>query len=179
MAAAKKAAKKNSSGAPARKKTVKKTAAKKPAAKKAAPRGENKTKATAADVGAFIASVPDETRRKDAEALLALMKKVTGEKPTMWGPSIVGFGSYHYKYETGREGDMLVTGFSPRSAAVVVYIIGGVPDTDDLYKRLGKHSTGKSCLYIKRLADVDIGVLEQIVKKSVAYMRKKYPASAV
>ena len=138
--------------------------------------GTNKTKPTTVSVDGFIASVPNEARRKDAKTTLALMKKVTGEAPKMWGPSIVGFGQYHYKYESGREGDTAMTGFSPRGAATVFYVVGGVPETDDLYKKLGKFRMGKSCLYINKLSDVDLRVLEKIVAKSVAYMRKTYSA---
>ena len=103
-----------------------------------------------------------------------MFKKLTGEKPKMWGPTMIGFGSYHYKYESGREGDMLMTGFSPRKGSSVLYVIGGVPETDALYKQLGKHKLGKSCLYINKLEDVDLGVLEKIIEKSVAYMRRTY-----
>lgn len=153
---------------------VKKKAAKKaPAKKKSA---ELKTKPTATSVDAFIGKIPNDARREDARAALKLMKKVTGLQPKMWGPSIIGFGSYHYKYESGREGDMCMTGFSPRSSATVFYVIGGAPDGDPLYKKLGKYKTGKSCLYINKLSDVDIGVLEKIIAQSVAYMRKTYGA---
>ena len=137
-----------------------------------------KTKPTASSVEGFIAKVPNEARRKDAETALALMKKWTGLKPKMWGPSIVGFGSYHYRYATGREGDMCMTGFSPRSAATVFYIIGGVPKTDPHFRKLGKHKLGGSCLYVNRLADIDLKVLEAIVKQSVAYMRRTYPTAS-
>jgi hypothetical protein len=105
------------------------------------------------------------------------MKKATGLQPKMWGPSIIGFGSYHYRYESGREGDMCMTGFSPRSSALVLYVIGGVPKTDPLFKQLGKHKLGASCLYINKLDDVDLTVLEKIMAQSVAYMRKKYPTT--
>ncbi len=153
---------------------VKKKAAKKaPATKKSA---NLKTKPTAVSIDAFIAKLPNVTRRKDAETALKLMKKVTGLPPKMWGPSIIGFGSYHYKYESGREGDMCMTGFSPRSGAIVFYVLGGAPETDPLYKKLGKFKTGKACLYINKLSDVDLGVLEKIIAQSVAYMRKTYGA---
>jgi len=177
MAAKKAVAKKAAVKKPAKKAASKKAAVKPAASKKALKKTENKTKPTKADVSAFIDKVENETRRKDAKALLAMMKKITGETPKMWAPSIVGFGSDRYKYESGREGDMIMTGFSPRSSASVVYVMGGVPDTDDLYKRLGKHSLGKSCLYIKRLEDVDMKTLEKIVSKSVAHMRKKTGAA--
>lgn len=154
---------------------ARKMAAKKKAAKSRS--ADIKTRPTAAGVEAFIAKVANEKRRKDAKAALTMMKKATGLDPKMWGPSIIGFGSYRYKYESGREGDMCMTGFSPRAAATVFYVIGGVSEDDALYTRLGKHKLGKSCLYINRLADVDLGVLEKIIAKSVAYMKKKYPTA--
>lgn len=156
------ATKKKAKTAPAKKAAVKAKAA------------DMKTKPTSASVDAFIDKTPNATRREDAKALLALFRRVTGEEPVMWGPSIIGFGQYHYKYESGREGDMCVTGFSPRSAASVVYLMGGVKD-DPLFERLGKHRLGGSCLYINRLADVDMKTLEALIRKSVAYMRKTYP----
>src|SRR2546430_7945661 len=104
---------------------------------------ENKTKATKASVAAYIAALTDETKRADAKALVKLMQSATGEKPKMWGPSIIGFGSYHYKYETGREGDMPVVGFSPRKAATVLYSVMGSSDSEALLAKLGKHTTGK------------------------------------
>src|SRR6478735_3909601 len=131
---------------------------------------ENKTKATKVSVAAFIDMITDQNRRADAKALVKLMQKATGEKPKMWGPSIIGFGSYHYKYDSGREGDMPLTGFSPRKAATVLYLMGGFKDSQALLAGLGKHTTGKSCLYIKKLADVDRQVLEALVVKSVAAM---------
>jgi hypothetical protein len=156
-------------------------AQKQPVAKKKtavkAKSADLKTKPTKVSVGGFIASVPNEQRRKDAQTALKLMKKVTGLEPKMWGPSIVGFGSYHYKYESGREGDMCLTGFSPRASALVFYVMGGAPETDPLFKKLGKYKSGKACLYVNKLDDVDLGVLEKIIAKSVAYMRKKYPTS--
>jgi len=156
-------------------KAAAKTKPRKPA-KAAAKKYELKTKPTAVSVEAFIESVPNATRKKDAAALLALMKKVTGEKPRMWGPSIVGFGSYHYKYDSGHEGDMCMAGFSPRASALVVYLIPGFEKATALLARLGKHRHGKSCLYINRLEDVDMKVLERLISESCAQMRKKYPA---
>ncbi|NWG93619.1 MAG: DUF1801 domain-containing protein [Parvularculaceae bacterium] len=146
-----------------------------PASKKAQSSAV-KTKPTAASVDAFIEKVANPVRRNDARKALALFRKVTGEEPKMWGPSIIGFGEYHYKYESGREGDMCMTGFSPRSTATVFYVMGGVPATDDLFKRLGKFTSGKSCVYVKNLADIDLGVMEKIIAKSVAYMKKTYKA---
>jgi len=134
--------------------------------------GENKTKVTKLSVTAFIAAVADPTRRSDARALLKLMQSATGEKPKMWGPSIVGFGSYHYKYESGREGDMPLIGFSPRKTATALYNMGGFAGSETLRAKLG--SAEKGCLYIKKLAEVDQKALETLVAKSVGAMRKKH-----
>ena len=128
---------------------------------------ENKTKATDASVEKHLASIEDEDRRKDCEALSRLMTKATKQKPKMWGPSIVGFGSYHFKYDSGREGDWLVTGFSPRKKDLTLYIMMGFEKHAELMKKLGKHSTAKSCLYIKRLSDVDVPTLKKLIKESV------------
>src|SRR4051794_23775596 len=124
---------------------------------------ENKTKPTSVSVSAFIDALPDETRRADAKALVKLMQRATGEKPTMWGPSIIGFGSYHYTLESGRQGDMPLAGFSPRKAATVLYGMTGFSDSEALRTRLGKHTTGGGCLYIKKLADVDPKALESLI----------------
>ena len=129
---------------------------------------ENKTKPTAVSVAAFLEACTDEARRTDAKALAKLMQKVTGKEPTMWGPSIIGFGNYHYVYESGREGDNLVVGFSPRKAANVLYGAIGFDGAEALLAKLGKHTTGKGCLYIKKLADVDMKVLETLVETAVA-----------
>jgi hypothetical protein len=137
---------------------------------------DNKTKPTKLSVAAFIAKLTDQTRRADAKALVQLMQSASGEKPKMWGPSIIGFGSYHYRYDSGREGDMPVIAFSPRKAATVLYNMGGFSDAGALRAKLGKHMTGKGCLYIKKLADVDQKVLETLVVKSVAAMRARYPS---
>lgn len=136
---------------------------------------ENKTQPSQADVGAFLDTVADPQKREDARTVCALMERVTGEKPTLWGPSIVGFGRYRYRYGSGREGEWLVTGFSPRASALTLYIMGGFPRHQPLMDRLGKYRTGKSCLYVKRLSDVDADVLEELVRESVAYMREAYP----
>lgn len=136
---------------------------------------ENKTTATDASVEDFIASVDDETMRRDSGELLALMGEVTGEAPRMWGPSIVGFGSYHYRYESGREGDFFLTGFSPRKSALSVYVMGGFEPHADRLARLGKHKLGKSCLYLKSLDAIDRDVLREIITASVADMRARYP----
>jgi hypothetical protein len=135
---------------------------------------DNKTRPTKLSVAAFIDALTDETRRADAKALVKLMQSATGEKPKMWGPSIVGFGSYHYTLESGREGDMPLAGFSPRKAATVLYGIAGFSDSEALLADLGKHTTGKSCLYIKKLADVDQKVLEALVVRSVADTRARH-----
>lgn len=131
---------------------------------------ELKTKPHDGDVETFLESVENDTRREDAFEVLALMKRVTGEEPKMWGPSIVGFGSYHYAYESGREGDWFVAGFSPRKQALTLYIMSGFAEHDSLLEKLGKHTTGRSCLYVKKLADVDIEVLEELVRRSVEHV---------
>jgi hypothetical protein len=128
---------------------------------------ENKTKPTKVSVASFIAALADEARRGDAKALVKLMQRVAGEKPKMWGPSIIGFGSVHYRYASGREGDMPLIGFSPRKAASVLYGVAGDRGAKAMLAKLGKHSTGKGCLYIKKLADVDLQVLEAMVTQAV------------
>jgi hypothetical protein len=145
------------------------------AASKRAP-AKNKTRPTARSVTDFINAVENETRRKDAETVLALMKKITGETPKMWGPSIVGFGSYHYRYESGREGDFMKIGFSPRKANLVLYVMPGFTRRETLLNKLGKHKTGKSCLYVNTLADVDMDVLERLIADAWARMNAKHPA---
>src|SRR4030081_3851098 len=129
---------------------------------------DNKTKPAKLSVKEFIDELPDQTKRADAKTLVKLMQSATGEKAKMWGPSIIGFGSYHYTYDSGREGDMPLTGFSPRKAATVLYGLRGSGDSEALLAKLGKHTTGKGCLYIKKLADVDHKVLAELVVKSVA-----------
>ena len=131
---------------------------------------ELKTKPTNEDVDAFINNIADEQKRQDSQAILALMQDVTGAEPQMWGDSIVGFGSYHYKYASGREGDWFLTGFAPRKQNLTLYIMAGFEQYDTLLARLGKHKTGKSCLYLKRLADVDPNTLRELVQQSVAHM---------
>lgn len=139
---------------------------------------ENKTRETCVSVSAFIDAVPDDRQRADAMAMAAMMERLSGEPPRMWGPSIIGFGRYHYKYESGREGEMCLIGFSPRKGQTVVYLLDGYNDRADQLARLGKHKAGKSCLYIKRLSDIDITVLEEMVVGSLAYMAKKYPPAS-
>lgn len=136
---------------------------------KPAKKNQNKTVATSASVDDFIAAVPNETRKKDAKALVALMKKVSGEKPKMWGSSIIGFGTKHYKYESGREGDICLIGFSPRGSSLVLYLHKDFDGADDLVARLGKIKTSMACLYINKLADVDMAVLEELIARSWAH----------
>jgi hypothetical protein len=136
---------------------------------------DNKTKPTKLSVAAFIDAITDSTRRADAKALVKLMQNAAGEKPKMWGSSIIGFGSYHYKYDSGREGDMPLIGFSPRKAATVLYGLIGSSDSKVFLPKLGKHTTGKGCLYIKKLTDVDQQVLETLIAKSLAAMRTQNP----
>jgi hypothetical protein len=130
---------------------------------------ENKTQATDASVDAFLAKVEPEQRRADGRVLLDMMVRLTGEQPILWGPSIVGFGSVHYRYESGREGDICRIGFSPRKAQLVLYLAATLPGRDALLAKLGKHSLGKGCLYIKTLADVDGTVLEDLIARSWAF----------
>ncbi|MEO1058399.1 MAG: DUF1801 domain-containing protein [Actinomycetota bacterium] len=139
---------------------------------------ENKTQTTDVDPAEFVAAVDHPTRRADAEVLLEMFERITGYSARMWGPSIVGFGRYHYRYDSGREGDFMVTGFSPRKANLVVYVLPGYDDISDDLAELGKHKIGKSCLYINKLADVDLTVLERIVTDAVARMRDNYEVTA-
>jgi hypothetical protein len=132
---------------------------------------ENKTQPTELSVSTFIEALPDETKRADAKALIKLMQSASGEKPKMWGPSIIGFGSCHYKYESGREGDMPLISFSPRKAASVLYGLTGFAEADTMLAKLGKHTTGKGCLYVKKLEDVDQKVLQSMMVKSLAAKR--------
>ena len=138
-----------------------------------AKKADIKTKPTTQSVTRFIGAVENETRRRDAKTLVAMMKRVTGEKPKMWGPSIVGFGEYRYKYDSGREGDMLAVGFSPRKANMVLYVLGSLAEDEPLLKKLGPYKHGKSCLYINDLSKVDPGVLEELVAKSYKATKAK------
>jgi hypothetical protein len=137
---------------------------------------ELKTKQTQVSVADFLSKVADDQIRKDCKNIIKLMKKVTGSSPKMWGPSIVGFGNYHYKYESGHEGDMCLTGFSPRKPAITLYIMAGTPGQAELLKKLGKHKASKGCIYVKKLEDIDLDVLEKIIKNCVTYLKKKYPS---
>lgn len=142
-------------------------------------KAELKTKATEVSVADFIAEVPDARRREEAVLIDAIHRRVTGLEPKMWGPSIIGYGSYAYRYDSGREGTMCRAGFSPRKAAMTVYLMGNYcnrqSEADALFARLGKHKTGKSCLYINKLADVDQVVLEELVALSWHCMNEAYP----
>ena len=135
---------------------------------------DNKTQPTAADVTAYLQSVTHEGRREDSFELLELMQRVSGEPPVMWGSSIIGFGQYHYRYESGREGDFFLTGFAPRKANLVVYIMPGFEAYQDQIERLGKCKTSRSCLYLGRLKNVDQAVLEDMIADSVRVMRERY-----
>lgn len=143
--------------------------------KKEVTMAELKTQPNDGNVEAFLNAVENDQKRQDSFTILELMKTLTGEEPKMWGPSIVGFGSYHYKYASGREGDFLRIGFSPRKQNLTLYIMPGFDRYEDLLQRLGKHKTGKSCLYIKKLADVDQEVLKELMEQSLRYMNAKYP----
>lgn len=137
---------------------------------------ELKTKVTQASVKDFIDKVPDKTKRQDGLALVKLFQKITGEKPKIWGTNIIGFGSYHYKSErSSQEGDWMLTGFSPRKQNLTLYMMLGFKDYSVLLKKLGKHKiSGRSCLYINKLSDVDTSVLQQLIKQSFLAMKKKY-----
>jgi len=134
---------------------------------------KNKTKATKVSVTAYIEGLTDPTRRSDARELVEIMQRASGEKARLWGPSIVGFGSYHYKYESGREGDMPLIGFSPRKSAMVLYSMLAHADAKTALAKLGRHTTGKGCLYIKKLVDVNKPVLETLIKNAVAHHRAR------
>lgn len=135
----------------------------------------NKTTPNATSVADFIAAVPDERRRTEAAIVDTIMQRVSGRPPVMWGGAIIGYGSYHYRYGSGREGDMCRIGFSPRKAQLVVYIVDGFPDHAALLAQLGKHKLGKACLYLPRLDAVDLGVLEALCMASWAEMARRYP----
>lgn len=136
---------------------------------------ENKTQKTGASVDGFVAAVEHPRRREDGRALLAMMREVTGLEPAMWGPSIVGFGDYHYRYESGREGDFFLVGFSPRKQSLSLYLPAGFPEYDGLLAALGKYRKGASCLYVNKLADVDPAVLRRLIAASFENMRRRYP----
>ena len=132
---------------------------------------DNKTRRTDASVEEFLTSVESKRRREDGFMLLEMMKEITKLEPAMWGPSIIGFGSYHYKYESGREGEIFLTGFSPRKQSLSLYIMDGFDGRDDLLTKLGKHRRGVSCLYVNKLADVNIDVLRELVQRSFEHSK--------
>ncbi|HLV35484.1 MAG TPA: DUF1801 domain-containing protein [Spirillospora sp.] len=136
---------------------------------------QNKTQETEKSVQAFLESIEDDQKREDSFTLLKLMQEVTGEEPRIWGDSIIGFGKYHYKYASGREGDAMLAGFSPRKQNLAVYIMAGFDDYESLLNKLGKHKRGKSCLYINRLRDVDSATLKELIHRSVEHMRATHP----
>lgn len=138
---------------------------------------ENKTQFNNASVTEFLDAVPDARKRQDSYAILEMMREVTGEEPQMYGDSIVGFGRYHYKYASGREGDSPLIAFSPRKQDLTLYVIGDYDELDALRARLGKHKTGKVCLYIKKLEDVDQETLREMMRQSVAHTRRIHPES--
>jgi len=133
-----------------------------------------KTKPNRKSVEQFLRSVKDKKKRDDCFAVLKLMKQITKTKPKMWGPSIVGFGTYHFQYESGREGDFFLTGFSPRKENLTLYIMAGFSRYDSLMKKIGRVKTGKSCLYIKSLDDVNMSALKRLIEQSVKHIAKKY-----
>lgn len=134
---------------------------------------EQKTKPTAVSVESFLEKIADPTRRADCKALVKVMTRVTGAKPVMWGPSMVGFGSYHYKYASGHEGDACLVGFAPRKTDLSIYIMSGFAGREPILKKLGKHKTAKACLYVKKVADIDLAVLEELVRSSVDYIQAR------
>lgn len=136
---------------------------------------ENKNVANAGDVQAFLAGVEPEKRREDAYLLFELMSEITGMTPTMWGENMIGFGQYHYKYASGREGDYFLTGFSPRKASMSIYIIPGFKEYGEFLEKLGKHKHSVSCLYVTKLENVDLDVLREMVHQSIVDMKKTYP----
>lgn len=172
--------KKTAAKAPAKRKPAAKSASSGKAAKAAAPKArsktyELKTKQNEVSVDSFLANVDNPKRVEQARIAIDMLRRVTGEEPKMWGPSIVGFGKYRYVYDSGHSGEMCVAGFSPRKAQFVFYVLGHPPETDEIWSRLGKYKLGGSCLYVNKFEDVDLGVLEDIQRRSVAFMRKKYP----
>ncbi len=135
---------------------------------------ELKTRQNERSVEEFLEGVTDEQRRRDCLSVLEIMKRVTRTEPSMWGSSIVGFGKYHYKYESGREGDWFLTGFSPRKKSLTLYFMAGFDQYEELMGKLGKHKTGKSCLYINKLEDVDSSILEELIRRSVDHVTKTH-----
>ena len=140
-------------------------------------KAQNKTRVTATDPTGFIASIDHPTRRADAETLDRLFRRVTGFLPRMWGPTMIGYGQYHYRYDSGSEGDFLATGFSPRKANLSIYILPGYADFGPILSRLGKHRTGKSCLYVNKLADIDPVVLEELIRAGREDLGRRWPVT--
>ena len=138
---------------------------------------KNKNQPTSADVSAYLQTVEPGPRREDAIALDALFRHVTGWAPVMWGESMIGYGSYHYRYESGREGEFFATGFGARKTSLSIYILPGYADYAAILERLGKHKTGKSCLYVNRLADVDLDVLAELIQAGIDDLGRKWPVS--
>lgn len=135
---------------------------------------DNKTQITPVDPMAFLAAVEHPVRRADALVLDQLFRKITGWEPRMWGPTIVGYGSYHYVYDSGREGDCNATGFSPRKASLSIYVMPGYQDFGEILSRLGKHKIGKACLYVNKLADIDLDVLEELIRAGLADLETRW-----
>ncbi|MGL2967128.1 DUF1801 domain-containing protein [Flavobacterium sp. XGLA_31] len=136
---------------------------------------ENKTKPTEASVSAFLATVSSEKKRQDCETLISLFSQATGLAPQMWGPAIIGFGSYHYRYDSGREGDAPLAGFSPRAANISLYLSSHFENRESLLQQLGKHKSAKACVYIQKIEDIHTDVLTQMIQLSVAHIKKLYP----
>lgn len=155
--------------------SVRNPAARAKSAKASADRSPKTRPEPTASIAGFINALADPRQRADSQAVITMMRAATGCEPVLWGSSIVGFDQYHYRYDSGREGDMPIVGFSPRKQALVLYIMPGFARYEALLAKLGRHSTGKSCLYVKRLADVDPGVLDALIRDSVAWMRAKCP----
>jgi hypothetical protein len=175
-----KATKKTARAKPAAKTPAKKAppAAKAPAKKAAAKTGSGtalKTRPETTSVADFIKALDDPQQRADSQILVQMMRAATGCEPVMWGSSIIGFDRYHYRYDSGHEGDMALVGFSPRKGQLVLYVMPGFAGQEALLAKLGRHRTGKSCLYVRHLADVDAGILGRIVDNAVAEMRRRYP----
>ena len=139
---------------------------------------KNKTTETNRSVTAFVSKVDNETKRDDCFRLIKMYEEITGFEPKMWGPSIIGFGSYHYKYESGHEGDAPLAAFSPRKDSIVIYVVPEFQQREQLLLKLGKHKSSKSCVYVKKLADIDLKILEKIVRNAMAYARKLYPSKS-
>ena len=136
---------------------------------------KNKTTETSISVSAFINAVNDEAKRNDSFALIEIIKKQTGLEPKMWGPSIIGFGSYHYKYDSGHEGDSPLVGFSPRAAALTLYLSGSFEQREELLEKFGKHKTDKGCIYVKKLDDIHIDTLQKMITNHIKHIKTMYP----